>query len=208
MKNRSKALLLALCALMLVVTTVFTTLAYLTDTKSVVNTFTVGDVEITLTESVTNLYGEKTEGTITAGIATEGNEYKLVPNKSYVKDPKITVVAGSEAAFVYVKVVNDIAALEADDDNTIADQMAAKGWTQLVVDEANVPNVYVKAAAVNASEGAVEVPVFDTVTIAGDADLSSVTGDETITVTAYAIQAEGFADAAAAWKAASGELGA
>ena len=203
MKNRSKALLLALCALMLVVTTVFTTLAYLTDTKTVTNTFTVGKVSITLTESATNINGEVTGGTITAGkTATKGNTYKLIPNKTYTKDPTITVVEGSEKAFVYVKVENGIAAIEAEGATTIAAQMAANGWTQLKVDGAPVTNVYVKDEAVDASAAARELPVFSSVKIAGNANVSAYT-DAEITITAYAIQAEGFAaDAAAAWKAA------
>ena len=46
MKSNRKALLLTLCALLLVVTSVFGTLAYLTDSEAVKNTFTVGKITL------------------------------------------------------------------------------------------------------------------------------------------------------------------
>ena len=48
MKNGKKALLLAACAVLLVVATIFGTVAYLTDKDTVNNTFTVGKVDIKL----------------------------------------------------------------------------------------------------------------------------------------------------------------
>ena len=50
MKARSKALLLALCAVLLVAVSVLGTMAYLTSkTQVITNTFTVGDINIELT---------------------------------------------------------------------------------------------------------------------------------------------------------------
>ena len=54
MKTRSKALVLTLCAVLLVVATVMGTMAYLTSTDTVTNTFTVGKVAITLDEAKVN----------------------------------------------------------------------------------------------------------------------------------------------------------
>ena len=51
MKKTKKALLLSLCAVMLVTASVLGTMAYLTSTDEVVNTFTVGNVAITLDET-------------------------------------------------------------------------------------------------------------------------------------------------------------
>ena len=50
MRTKTKALVLALCAVLLVVTTVFVTMAFLTSEDSVQNTFTVGEVTISLDE--------------------------------------------------------------------------------------------------------------------------------------------------------------
>lgn len=47
---------------------------------------------------------------------------------------------------------------------------------------------------------AVDYPVFGSFTLKGEADVDAYANAK-ITVTAYAIQADGFADAAAAWTA-------
>ena len=190
MKNRSKALLLALCALMLVVTTVFTTLAYLTDSEDIVNTFTVGSVSITLTESNTDAYGKLTDGT-----NNTGNEYKLIPGGTYVKDPKVTVELGSEPSYVFVKIANGIAVIEDTEVDTIAEQIAANGWTPVDGET----GVYVKTD-IDARTEAKVLPVFGNVTLAGNAPVADY-ADAKIVITAYAIQKEGVADVATAWAA-------
>lgn len=85
-----KKRIITICLVAALLATCFAgTYAYLTDTKAVKNTFTVGTVYITLTE--TN--------------AVEGkNSYHLIPGKSYTKDPTITLVDGSEDAWVAAKV--------------------------------------------------------------------------------------------------------
>ena len=95
MKTRSKALLLTLCAVLLVAASVLGTMAYLTSTDTVTNTFTVGKVEITLDETdVTNPNGPR----------VKANSYKLMPGTTYTKDPTVTVKAGSEESYVRMKV--------------------------------------------------------------------------------------------------------
>ena len=51
MKTKTKALILSLCAILLVVTSVFGTMAYLTSQADVSNTFSVGKVNITMDET-------------------------------------------------------------------------------------------------------------------------------------------------------------
>lgn len=88
------------------------TLAWLTDdTDPVTNTFTVGNIEIDLGETTT--------------------DYKMIPGNDIAKDPKVTVVAGSEDAWVFVKVAKSS---NFDDylTYTIAD-----GWTALADDKDN-----------------------------------------------------------------------
>lgn len=58
MKTRTKALLLTLCAALLVCATVLATMAFLTAKDAVTNTFTVGNVAITLDEAKVDVYGE------------------------------------------------------------------------------------------------------------------------------------------------------
>lgn len=95
MKTKSKALLLTLCAVLLVAASVLGTMAYLTSTDTVTNTFTVGKVEIKLDETdVTNQTGPR----------VQANSYKLMPGTTYTKDPTVTVKAGSEESYVRMKV--------------------------------------------------------------------------------------------------------
>jgi len=79
-------------------------MAWLTDsTKEVVNTFTVGDINIDLKEH--EFKYTETTGT---GALTENevlhNNYLFVPGAELAKDPFITVEEGSEACWLFVKV--------------------------------------------------------------------------------------------------------
>ena len=200
MKKKLLVILSAvLGAILLVTGSIAGTIAYLTSQATVTNTFTVGNVTITMDEAKTDLYGVK-DGT---NREEDGNEYKLIPNHTYVKDPTIYVEANSEDCYVFVKVENGISAIEATG-NTIADQMAANGWTVLS------GNVYVLKnkngadanGVVASSANEITIPVFANFKIKTDAVVAGY-ADAKIIVTAYAVQADGFADANAAWAGAA-----
>lgn len=196
MKIKSKALALSLCMVLLVVATVFATTAYLTSTDSVKNSFTVGNVRIALDEADVD-----EDGTPVADAArVQANEYKLIPGHSYTKDPTIQVAETSEDCWIFVKVENGLSAIEAENTpaTTIAAQMAAKGWTAVEGSD----NVYAYQDIVQAGTAIV---VFENFTISGTADVAAY-ADAEINVTAYAIQADGFASASAAWTAAGASL--
>ena len=191
MKKKTKALMLVLCAVLLVTASVLGTMAYLTSTDKVVNTFTVGKVAITLDEAKV-----KEDGTPVAGAArVTGNAYHLLPGHTYTKDPTVHVQANSEDSFIFVKVENGIANYEAG--TTIAAQIAANGWTALD----GVENVYYKTYTKRAES--TNLPVFGNFTIANHADAAdswnNFSAETKVTVTAYAVQQDGFASAAAAW---------
>lgn len=190
MKTRSKALLLALCAVLLVAASVLGTMAYLTDSKAVTNTFSVGKVGITLDEAPVDAYG-----VVQAGNRRDQNTYKLVPGHSYTKDPIVHVDADSENCFLFVKIENGIAAIE-DADNKIVDQMAAKGWMPVNGET----DVYYYKEVCGAG---FNIPVFDSFKVKSDADVASYEG-KTIVITAYAVQHDTFASAQAAWDATFG----
>lgn len=194
MKKMYKVMLLVLCAALLVAGSVMGTLAYLKDTKSVTNTFTVGKVEITLDEAKTDAYGVAVEG----AARVTGNQYKLIPGHEYTKDPVVTVVAKSEKCYLYVKVNNGIAGIEANENgnDTIEEQILANGWVKLT----GVNNVYYKVVDASASETNIPCPVFGKFTIASNANVADY-GSAKIEITAYAIQADGFDDAQEAWTA-------
>lgn len=188
-----KKTLTVLLALVLVIAmSVAGTMAYLTSTDTVTNTFTVGNVAITLDEAAVDEYGVATDAP-----RTNANEYRLIPGHNYLKDPTIHVAANSEDCYLFVKVVNGIEDYEATGDTTIAAQMAAKGWK--VVDANKGIYVYAKntdAKTVVAAES--DVPVFANFTIADNAQLPENGTGLDVVVTAYAVQADGFADMAAA----------
>ncbi len=190
MKTKTKALVLACCAVLLVITTVFVTVAYLTDTKTVTNTFTVGKVAITLDEAKV-----KADGTADGTDRVTQNEYKLMPGHEYTKDPTVHVVAGSEDCWVFVKVENGIADIEAA--TTVENQMATN-WTAVE----GATNVYAYKEVAKAND---DIGVFNKFTVKGDVSNETLAtyADKTIIVTAYAVQADGFDTAAAAWTAAN-----
>ena len=100
MKTKSKALLLTLCAVLLIAASVLGTMAYLTSTAKVENTFTIGKVEIKLDEAKVTADGIPVEG----AARVTANSYKLMPGTTYTKDPTVTVKAGSEESYVRMKV--------------------------------------------------------------------------------------------------------
>ena len=185
-KTKTKALLMSLCAVLLVAASVLGTMAYLTDSKDVKNTFTVGNVAITMDETDVDDSTPNKE-------RDQANSYKLMPGHTYTKDPIIHVDANSEDCYLFVKVDNQIAAIEADGHTTVAAQMAAKGWK--AVEGKDGIYVYVgTTAAPVAVKASNNVTVFEQLVIAGtvNGDTLKAYENKTITVTAYAVQKEGF----------------
>lgn len=194
MKTKNKALLLSLCAVLLVAASVMGTMAYLTSQDAVINTFSVGSVAITMDESdVDNgIEGETNRD--------KENNYKLLPGHQYTKDPIIHVASTSEDCYLFVKVVNEITDIE--DATTVADQMTEKGW--IAVDGAESIYVYVGTAKDASDPLAVaansNITVFESFKIKGSVTNKELANyaDKTITVTAYAVQKDGFENEPAA----------
>lgn len=198
--KKTKAILMALCAVLLVAASVMGTLAYLTSTDTVTNTFTVGKVAITLDEAPVDANGQKTNGP-----RRTSNEYHLLPGHRYDKDPTVHVAADSEDCYLFVKVVNEIADIEAP--TTIANQMTANGWA--VVDPVKGIYVYGPAADPTPVSAGQDKKVFDNFTILGtvtndqlaggavdpsipDGVTTPNYGEAEVIVTAYAVQKDGF----------------
>ena len=197
MKKFKKAMLLVLCAVLLVAGSVMGTLAYLKAQTGVVkNTFTVGNVAITLDEAKVDEYGVPVVGADRVAPAVDANgdvipanTYKLIPGHTYTKDPKVTVTAGSEECWVFVKLVNGLGTDAAFNvDSTKWDVISTNG------------NVTIYAHKTTLAAGA-WVNLFTTFTFSKTADPASYK-NASIDVTAYAVQADGFTTAEAAWAAA------
>ena len=188
MKKLMKIVAIVACAAILVAGSVAGTFAWLAmKTESITNTFTAGDIEITL---------EETKGT--QGNSVNNRSFKMGPGQTIEKDPTVTVEANSEACWLFVKIEEST---NFDDYLTYA--MAA-GWTELN----GVSGVYYREVDESNSKQEFEVIKDNLLTANKDATkamydtLGKESGDPvpTLTVTAYAIQKVGFATAAAAWE--------
>lgn len=154
------------------------TLAWLkTKTDSVTNTFTVGDINIELEETTT--------------------DYKMVPGNPIKKDPKVTVKAGSEACWLFVKVdesANLKDFIEYTVDNTV--------WTALVGEE----GVYYREVDADTAKVGKTYSILtgDKVTVKTDVTKTMLNGLNeatypTLTFTAYAVQSDNILDVKTAW---------
>ena len=188
MSKTKKTLLMMVCAVMLVLVSVMGTMAYLTSTDSVTNTFTVGNVAITLDET-------DVDNSTADADRDKANAYNLLPGHKYTKDPIIHVAANSEDCYLFVKVEDEIAAIE--DAKTVATQMSELGWTAVEGET----NIFAYDSIIKKSASAQDVKVFNDFTIKGDVNNTTLAGykGKTIKVTAYAVQADGFTSAEDAW---------
>ena len=168
MKKKTLALVLALT--LLVAGVVGSTLAWLTDqTAEVKNTFTVGDINIGLTETTT--------------------DYKMVPGNTIAKDPTVTVKANSEACWLFVKVT------ESPDLKDFITYAIAEGWTALP----GVDGVYYREVPASAADQPFSVLKGDAVTVNSDVTKEMLTAKDfanpTLTFKAYAVQKDNVASA-------------
>ena len=207
------------------------TLAWLiADTGPVTNTFTYGNIDLTLDETKVNLNGDPVDGDgnpVEGGEdparTNTGNKYKLLPGREYLKDPVVTVAAGSEACWLFVKVeeIGGKLTLTAEDGTTQVDcsfgdfltYAIADGWTELNDgDSTDGVHVYcwheaVEAIPANGEPAAFHVLKDDKVTVNSGISKAMMDalkdGDPnnapTLKITAYAVQREGIETAAAAW---------
>lgn len=180
-RSVSSRAFIALLALVLVIGCVAGgTVAWLVaKTDPVVNTFTYGNIDITLTES------EET--------------YKIVPGTTIHKDPKVTVTNDSEDCYLFVKVEekNWPAATLEDGTTRKISYAIADGWTR--VD--GQTNVYYRV--VKAADTVREFPVLEgnIVTVSDQLTKGEIQATPpTLTFTAYAVQQENIADAKTAWE--------
>lgn len=177
------------------------TIAWLTSKpEAVVNTFTVGDIKITLDESKVTPYG-----VVVGDTRVMENIYRLIPGQLYTKDPTVHVDKNvtNEKCYIFIKVENGIADIEANDagNDTITEQIVANQWT---AHDASA-GIYYKVFDPE-TETNVDLIVFESFKIASTISKETIAAynGKTVKVTAYAIQYLGFeADVAAAWAAVS-----
>lgn len=172
-----KKLLIAVISLLCTITIgISTTVAYfISNTGPVINTFTVGNVSLSLSE-------------------TTGTEYQMIPGTTIAKDPLVTVHGGSEECLVYVKLerVNGF-------DDYVTFEIA-DGWTKL----GGFDGIYYRTVEKSGVDKVYNVIKGNKITIKNNLSKEKMAAIDTqnlpeINITAFAIQTLGIESAADGW---------
>ncbi len=178
MKRKSITLIVAI--VLVFTCTLGATIAWLTaKTDEVKNTFTAGNIDITLTET-----------------KPSGQTAKMVPGNTIEKNPTVSVVDSSENCYLFVKIEKS-SSLDTYIGYTVAD-----GWTALD----GVSGVYYRTVLASDTVKTFSVIQGDQVTVKDTvtkADMEALSAQQaiqpTLNFTAYAVQKENIATPAEAW---------
>ena len=192
--TKKKIVTLCLAAVLVIMVVAGASLAYLTDTKQATNTFTIGNVDISLEEPTWD----------------ENNAKDLSPNATVPKDPQVKNDSTTNPCYCYLQVtVPKDAQGQLFTLNGVSNQ-----WTLVNSDTSGAAsNTYVYAYATNENtmtalaKGATTPKLFTSVTLADRASFDNTTYD--IPVKAYAIQTTDLSESTASgiWNLVKGELG-
>lgn len=156
-------------------------------TEPVVNTFTYGDINITLEETDNSLDGDGNPNT---------NNYPMIPGNPIAKDPKVTFKAKSENAWLFVKLEKSANFDSFMEYTVILDDPATtdvvEGWTALD----GVDGVYYRSVDKADADKEFYVIKDNTVNVKGEVtkemlnalDKNGASNYPKLTVTAYAVQ--------------------
>lgn len=174
--NKKFRFAVALATILAVMFGVGVTVAYLVaSSKPVINVFTVGNIQLSLTE-------------------TTGTDYQLVPGTTVKKDPKLTVKAGSDACWLF---------FEMDTSGNLGNYVTytpAEGWKPVP----GIKGAYYRQVektdedvAFSLLQGDV-IHVKDTVT---EEQLAAIKASPTLAFTGYAVQKVELNTVEEAWQA-------
>lgn len=221
---KKKTLTVAIALVLVVALAVGATYAYLTASSGPVkNTFVVGgavaDKDLKLFEHVAT---KNTDGSYTlSSNTTTSNAYTVMPGVNLPKDPTVTVEKASGEYYLFVEVTKGsgfapVTVGEGDNAKTgtpLSYAVNDANWQPLTLtgkDENREVYVYcvTGASAIQSDPVSnVKVLVNDTITVNADNDIIATLTSESasaLTFNAYACQAAGFDDAAAAFTACFG----
>lgn len=175
--TKKNKLILLIVAVGIVFTTVISgTIAWIiAATNTVENTFTIGNVNITLTE-------------------TTGKLYNLTPGVTLSKDPTVTIKAGSDDCWLFIK------AEKSAELDSFASYHAEDGWTKLEGEE----GVYYRKVVRSESDQSFNILRYNHVKVKDNVteeQLAALSANQKLSFTAYAIQQTGFDTAEFAWEA-------
>ena len=213
MKTTKKALLFTFCAVLLVVASVLGTMAYLTSSDTVTNTFTVGKVQIKLDEAIIDSETGKAKTGTDAGRTDKEQSYKLVPGRVVDKDPTITVIADSEESYIRMLLTvtydNDADEVLAKADYQSWFDFDTTNWSagniiKTIKTDKTTTRVYefrYNGTFAKATADTKVASLFTAITVPGTLTNEDIGKLENLKIVAeaHAIQAEGFASADDAW---------
>lgn len=176
-KIKSKLVIIVISILSICSFIVGTSVAWLTSkTDEVINTFTYGDINIKIEETDTK-DNDNNEFT---------NEYKMLPGNKITKDPKVTVLAGSEDSYLFIEIT------ESENFKDFMTYELVEGWTLLE----GTKNVYVREVTKSDKDQEFYVLKDNTVIVKesvtkamlNDLDKNGQTNYPTLSFIAYAVQ--------------------
>ena len=171
---RKKYIGLVLAVALLITVSVGVTVALLVASSNpVVNTFTIGSVNISMEEST-------------------GDVYTMIPGTPVPKDPTVTVSANSEGCWLFVQVGKE------NDFDAFCEYEIASGWS--VLD--GQADVFYRLVDKSSSNQTFSVLKDDSIYIKDsltEEQLDAVANHPKLTFTAYAVQKDGALSVAEAW---------
>lgn len=197
--KRNKTIIAAVVLLLVFI--VGGAIAYFTDTETKTNTFTIGSVDITLTETGWDALTDTDED----GIPDLAED--MMPGDSVTKDPLITNVSTKNPAYVFVKLEVPCTTIVAP--ATVSEELFTytinAGWTELTVSNelpvactsgGTATHVYYYGSNGTltslATNTATTNPLFNSVTLRSTlTGNEGLTGEKNIVITGYGIQTNG-----------------
>ena len=195
-----KKIAVAVSLLLVVALSIGGTIAYLTaQTDAITNTFTIGNIQITLKEMVKDTSGSEVEATTTAQ-----KTFTVVPGGSDFKKPIITVKANSEDCWLYAYVENNVQVAVNEKQTPVAALNIGPDWIVVATDGNKTLYRYTESAVTSDTKDQ-DFTVFTTVSYNGELitkdNRTDITAADTIVVKAFAHQSDNVlmldADAAA-----------
>lgn len=211
---KKKTILMMLFTIFFLFISIGFTVAYFTDEEKASNVYTIGKVSISLNETDVDELGVPIEN----AKRVYDNQYHLMPGYTYVKDPTITVNAGSNDSYVRLLVtINSIEELNEIFDGNFSPKTLVNAWNKEkwiytdVYDNGDNSNTYefryykvVNGLNGEKKENNKLEPLFNSFTVPSDLTKEelSMLKDLNITIIGQAIQNAGFEDDVDnAWKA-------
>lgn len=168
------------------------TVAWLvSESESSVSTFTLGDINIKLTEA-----------------ESESQSLKIIPGVEITRSLKVTVEPNSEACWLFVKVEGTNWSHFPDANGTAKVSYSVAGGTNDWKALDNYPGVYYREVSAEDAKTGVEYDVNGVVAVSKEltkAEVNSIASgtQPQLSFTAYAVQRDGIDDAVRAWEAAN-----